>query len=203
MPAHLRDRVRDAITRAEVPSRPANRANIRKPVWMGGSIGAVAVLMIAIGVYMWGASPGHLPGPPGKQAANVMNAESPKGLGASNRLGRMGAGASAHLSSPAGASGNTDATSVSGNLSSGQSANVPANGAGTANIMIPYTVEWGDRTYVITGENVFRVGAGIGQYGHFALYAIPGVPTTSAIAVHINGNMYLKARAESHRSTSP
>lgn len=194
MPAHLRDRVRDAIARAEVPSRPANRASTRKPVWMGGSIGAVAVLMIATGVYMWNGAPGHLPGPSGKQTDNMMHAESPtQGLGSSNRPGQMGAGTSA----------NADATSLPGNRSPGQAGNLPANGMGTDNIMIPHAVERGNRTYVLTSENVSRVGAEIGRYGHFELYAIPGVPDTSAIAVHINRNMYLKATAQSHRGSAP
>ncbi|MCL6443091.1 MAG: hypothetical protein K6T83_06500 [Alicyclobacillus sp.] len=206
MPAHLRDRVRDTIARAEVPSRPANRAHMRKPVWMGGSIGAVAVLMIATGVYLWNGAPGHLPGPPGKQTENMMNTPLPKeGSGPSNGPGQKGAGASPQPTSPAGAPSNAEATSLSGNPSSSRAGNLSVNSMETDNnIMIPHTVEWGNRTYVVlTTENVSRVGAEIGRYGHFALYEIPGVPTTSAIAVHINRNMYLKATAESHRGASP
>ncbi|GMA49228.1 hypothetical protein GCM10025857_05850 [Alicyclobacillus contaminans] len=204
MPAHVRDRVRDAIVRAEVSSRPAIRAGTRKPVWMGGSIGAVAVLMIATGVYLWNSATGHLPGPSGKQTDNMMHAESPaQGLGSSNRTGQKGAGASSQPPLPVGTPANADATSLSGNPSPGSAGNLPANDMGTGNIMIPHAVAWGNRTYVLTSENVSHVGAEIGRYEHFALYAIPGVPETSAIAVHINRNMYLKATAESHRGDTP
>ncbi|SFU60024.1 hypothetical protein SAMN05421543_104191 [Alicyclobacillus macrosporangiidus] len=69
--------------------------------------------------------------------------------------------------------------------------------------MIPHTVEWGNKTYVLTTENVSRVGAEIGRYGHFALYAISDELTTGAIAVHITRNMYLKATTASQAVASP